>query len=144
MTTRFELLHSDVLSTFDGTWTLEPRIDEEGAEGEGGSDRNIATVATLEQDVTPRGVPRWLKFVPLAGGAIKRACASAVRRMVEDLARVADAVFLEKKSLESVLEECRRRAAAAAEGKKEGKGGGREEEEEKESEGEKEGVVSAG
>ena len=144
MTTRFELLHSDVLSTFDGTWTLEPRIDEEGAEGEGGSDRNIATVATLEQDVTPRGVPRWLKFVPLAGGAIKRACASAVRRMVEDLARVADAVFLEKTSLESVLEECRRRAAAAAEGKKEGKGGGREEEEEKESEGEKEGVVSAG
>ena len=150
MTTRFELLHSDVLSTFDGTWTLEPRGEEEGEEGGGGGGgagggsggrTTATTVATLEQDVTPRGVPRWLKFVPLAGGAVKRACAGAVRRMVEDLARVADAVFLEKRSLESVLEECRGRAAAAAAAAKEKAGGGGgdgEGEKEEEEEGEKE------
>ena len=114
LTTRFELLGSDVLSTFDGTWTLEPKKDDEE-----GSGTTTTTAATLEQDVTPRGVPRWLKFVPLAGGAIKRACAGAVRRMVEDLAAVADAVCLEGRSLESVLADCRRKAAA--EGKKEEK-----------------------
>ena len=138
MTTRFELLQSDVLSTFDGTWTLEPRREggEEGEEGEGASGGRIATAATLEQDVTPRGIPRWLKFVPLASGAIKRACAGAVRRMVEDLAAVADAVFIEKKSLESVLEECRRRA----EGKrKEGKEEEAREEEAREEEAREEG-----
>lgn len=129
MTTRFELLHSDVLSTFDGTWTLEPRKSEEG---DGDTTKTTTTVATLEQDVTPRGVPRWLKFVPLAGGAVKRACAGAVRRMVEDLARVADAVFCEKRSLESVLEECRARAAAAAAKKKGGEGEGKKEEVEEE------------
>lgn len=133
LTTRFELLHSDVLSTFDGTWTLEPRRGG----GEGGNN-TVTTVATLEQDVTPRGVPRWLKFVPLAGGAVKRACAGAVRRMVEDLARVADAVFCEKRSLESVLEECRARAAAAAKRKEEEDKG----EKDKEEEGEK--AVAAG
>ena len=117
LSTRFELLRSDVLSTFDGTWTLEP-FEEEG--GGSGDCVMITTRATLEQDVTPKGVPRWLKFVPLAGGAVKRACAGAVRRMVEDLAAVADAVFREGKSLESVLEDCRRRAKEGKEGKEEG------------------------
>lgn len=135
MTTRFELLHSDVLSTFDGTWTLEPRRGEDGG-------KTVTTVATLEQDVTPRGVPRWLKFVPLAGGAVKRACAGAVRRMVEDLARVADAVFCEKRSLESVLEECRARAAAAAAKKKEEEEGKGEKDEKEKEEGDK--AVAAG
>lgn len=57
--TRFELLRSDVLSTFDGAWTLEPETESGG--------ETATTVATLEQVLTPRGVPRWLKFVPLAG-----------------------------------------------------------------------------
>ena len=114
--TRFELLRSDVLSTFDGTWTLETKVEE-------GHSEITTTVATLEQDVTPKGVPRWLKFVPLAGRAIKGACAGAVRRMVEDLASVADAVALEGKTLVSVLEECRRRA-------RKGKGEKKKEEEE--------------
>lgn len=50
---------------------------------------------------------------------MKGACAGAVRRMIEDLAAVADAVSLEGRSLESVLEECRRRARKKEKGEEE-------------------------
>jgi len=75
----FRLLHSPVLSHFDGRWTLSPSAC-------GG------TLASLTQDVSPRGVPRAAAHVPLLGGAVKGACARAVRRMLEDLGRAADAV----------------------------------------------------
>lgn len=76
---RFKLLHSPVLSRFDGAWVISPSPC-------GG------TTASLTQDVSPRGVPRATAHIPLIGGAVKGACARAVKRMLEDLARAADAV----------------------------------------------------
>lgn len=90
----FHLLSSPVLSAFDGEWVMTP-------DGAGG------TSVTLTQDVTPRGVPPWLKRVPVVGGAVKAACARAVERVLADLGNVADAVAAGE-GVESVLERARR------------------------------------
>lgn len=90
----FHLLSSPVLAAFDGEWVMRP-------DGHGGSN------VTLTQDVTPRGVPPWMKRVPVVGGAIKGACARAVERVLADLGRVADAVA-QGESVEEVLARARR------------------------------------
>ena len=91
----FHLLSSPVLSAFDGEWVMTPDADGSG------------TSVTLTQDVTPRGVPPWLKRVPVVGGAVKAACARAVDRVLADLGKVADAVAAGE-GVESVLERARR------------------------------------
>ena len=95
----FRLLRSGVLSAFDGEWVLTPAAGDAAT-----------TTCLLTQDVTPRGVPPWLRRVPVVGGAVKGACARAVERVLADLARVADAVAAGE-GVEEVL------ARAAREGK---------------------------
>ncbi|CAL8471252.1 g10794 [Coccomyxa elongata] len=83
--TAFTLIRSDILSRFNGCWSLAPIRNKEGTEV-------IGTAATLEQDILPAGAPAFLKHVPLVGGALRGICVRAVKRMVEDLDTVLDKV----------------------------------------------------
>lgn len=83
--TAFTLIRSDILSRFNGCWSLAPIRNKEGTEV-------IGTAATLEQDILPAGAPAFLKHVPLVGGALRSICVRAVKRMVEDLDAVLDRV----------------------------------------------------
>lgn len=74
----FKLRHSDVLSNFTGGWRLQPFQTT-------GSLPQACTRVSLEQDVTPRGVPSFLAHVPVLGSTLRDICVRAVRRTLEDV-----------------------------------------------------------
>ncbi|KAK9918761.1 hypothetical protein WJX75_006665 [Coccomyxa subellipsoidea] len=83
--TGFTLIRSDILSRFNGCWSMSPIRNAEGTEV-------VGTAATLEQDILPAGAPAFLKHVPLLGNALRGICVRAVKRMVEDLDNVLEKV----------------------------------------------------
>jgi len=66
------------LRRFHGRWAVSP----DTGPGRG-------TIAVLDQEVCPAGVPPGLGSVPVVGGLVRGACSRAVKRMVEDLAAAA-------------------------------------------------------
>lgn len=117
-TTAFELVRSDVLARFHGVWRIEPLPAGAGAGGSGsgaissggvnacggggsskagggGGEAAGAVggcVAILEQEVLPRGVPPFLARVPVLGGLLRGASLRAIKRLVEDMAALAQRV----------------------------------------------------
>lgn len=77
--TYFELISSDVLNKFNGSWHLQPLRQE-------GSAASLGTLVHLEQDVSPRGLPEFLKHVPVVSNVLKGVCARAVERLLDDVA----------------------------------------------------------
>ena len=69
---RFGLVESDLLSSLDGCWTLTST--DEGK-----------TLVVLNQVLTPKGLPSFLRRVPFAGRAIQRMLVKTAGRQFEDL-----------------------------------------------------------
>eukprot|EP00884_Botryococcus_braunii_P014079 jgi/Botrbrau1/22672/Bobra.0132s0016.1 len=84
LVTTFSLIRSDILSRFNGCWTITPREDVSQKES------CTCTFAVLEQDILPAGVPAFLKHVPVLGHALRGISVRAVKRLVEDIDRVID------------------------------------------------------
>ncbi|KAK9795571.1 hypothetical protein WJX73_003470 [Symbiochloris irregularis] len=78
LSTQFELIRSDVLGRFNGGWHLQPLRRKN-------SEEVIGTTLRLEQDVTPRGVPSFLKHMPVLGHVLRGICVRAVQRLLEDI-----------------------------------------------------------
>ncbi|KAK9826878.1 hypothetical protein WJX81_002946 [Elliptochloris bilobata] len=76
LTTSFELVQSDILARFNGKWTLTPL--RENGEVTGCS-------AVLDQDLLPKGIPSFLKHVPVLGDVLRNISVRAVKRLVEDI-----------------------------------------------------------
>jgi len=71
----FNLVRSDLLSAFDGSWRVEP-LFEDGCTG---------TRVILHQDISPRGVPMFMKHLPLMGGLLRASIARAVCGVIDDI-----------------------------------------------------------
>lgn len=75
--TDFELIRSDILTRFHGSWLVTPRTDAHG--------QLIGCTAVLEQDVLPRGVPAFLANVPVLGSALRGVVIRSAQRMIQDI-----------------------------------------------------------
>mmetsp|Transcript_36015 Transcript_36015/g.80163 ORF Transcript_36015/g.80163 Transcript_36015/m.80163 type:complete len:299 (+) Transcript_36015:3-899(+) len=73
----FDLIRSDVLGRFSGRWDLTPIRDPGTGEVRG-------CKGVLQQDVLPKGMPTFLKHVPLLGGALRGVSLRAIQRVIED------------------------------------------------------------
>lgn len=67
----FDLIESDLLSSLNGSWTI--------------SDDKQGTKVVLSQNLTPSGIPPFLRHIPFAQRAIKRMLVNTARRQFEDL-----------------------------------------------------------
>lgn len=130
--TEFELIRSDILNRFHGSWLVTPETDATG--------EVVGCTAVLEQDVLPRGVPAFLANVPVLGSALRGVVIRSAQRMIQDiesiLSRVNDSTdiheVLRRAAQKGHAEEADKRAQAqkkrqhaqdAAEQKKSGRGG---------------------
>ncbi|CAK0785742.1 hypothetical protein CVIRNUC_008953 [Coccomyxa viridis] len=93
--TAFSLIRSDILSRFNGSWSLQPILNEEET-------HVVGTRAVLDQDILPAGAPAFLAHVPILGGALRGICVRAVKRLVEDLNKALDRIR-SGEPIESVL-----------------------------------------
>eukprot|EP01023_Acetabularia_acetabulum_P055486 TRINITY_DN6412_c0_g1_i2.p1 TRINITY_DN6412_c0_g1~~TRINITY_DN6412_c0_g1_i2.p1 ORF type:complete len:296 (+),score=39.64 TRINITY_DN6412_c0_g1_i2:121-1008(+) len=83
----FEMVTSDIMSRFNGHWNLT-RVKSPHPN----DPHPVWTKCTLEQDVLPRGVPAWLKHIPILGSLLRGTGARAVNRMMEDLRSVVNRI----------------------------------------------------
>lgn len=104
--THFDLQRSDVLSKFQGSWDLWHEVDEQGRPT--GKCKSV-----LEQDILPRGVPSFLKHVPVLGSALRGVCVRAVQRMVEDIHATLKKADKQGISVDEYLKRMREAEAAA-------------------------------
>eukprot|EP01024_Parvocaulis_polyphysoides_P006123 TRINITY_DN1157_c0_g1_i1.p2 TRINITY_DN1157_c0_g1~~TRINITY_DN1157_c0_g1_i1.p2 ORF type:complete len:196 (-),score=36.59 TRINITY_DN1157_c0_g1_i1:43-630(-) len=91
----FEMISSDVMTRFGGHWVLTETHSESHP-------NKTCTKCTLEQDVLPKGMPPWLKHIPVLGGILRGVSGRAVRRMMEDLGNIIRRVN-EGEELDSIL-----------------------------------------
>ncbi|DBA66911.1 TPA: hypothetical protein ACH3X2_002031 [Trebouxia sp. C0005] len=75
--TEFELVRSDILTRFHGSWLVTPETDAKG--------QVIGCTAVLEQEVLPRGVPAFLAHVPVLGSALRGVVIRSAQRMIQDI-----------------------------------------------------------
>ncbi|KAL6748720.1 hypothetical protein V8C86DRAFT_2872269 [Haematococcus lacustris] len=77
LSVQFDLMHSDLLSQFNGRWELRP-LEVPGIPG-------ISTASELHQDVLPKGVPPFMKNLPVMGNLLRGVALRAMRRIMEDV-----------------------------------------------------------
>eukprot|EP01025_Chloroclados_australasicus_P022373 TRINITY_DN2309_c2_g1_i1.p1 TRINITY_DN2309_c2_g1~~TRINITY_DN2309_c2_g1_i1.p1 ORF type:complete len:396 (-),score=66.14 TRINITY_DN2309_c2_g1_i1:1079-2095(-) len=75
----FQMLTSDAMSRFNGKWTLTKVVKEDDKK------HPVWTRGILEQDVLPKGIPPWLKHIPVLGGLFRGVSCRTIRRIMEDL-----------------------------------------------------------
>ncbi|GFR49873.1 hypothetical protein Agub_g11975 [Astrephomene gubernaculifera] len=106
----FELLRSDVLAKFGGSWRLEAVRDP-------ASGRVVGCRGELVQDVLPKGMPSFMSRLPLLGGALRAISVRAVTRVMEDFNTALDKVragHASGRSTEAVLRQLCGSVAEAA------------------------------
>eukprot|EP01023_Acetabularia_acetabulum_P011794 TRINITY_DN15494_c0_g3_i1.p1 TRINITY_DN15494_c0_g3~~TRINITY_DN15494_c0_g3_i1.p1 ORF type:complete len:287 (+),score=43.13 TRINITY_DN15494_c0_g3_i1:103-963(+) len=77
----FEMVSSDIMSRFCGGWSLKKEYPAK-------DNSKVWARCKLQQDVSPKGVPPWLKHVPVLGGLLRGTSAGAIRRVMQDLLQV--------------------------------------------------------
>lgn len=92
----FDLLQSDVLSRFHGKWVLKPVRDAT-------TGLVVATDSYLEQDVMPKGMPVFLKHVPVLGNVLRSISCKTIQRIVEDVWAVLRKLKKSNKSVHDVM-----------------------------------------
>ncbi|KAI8477292.1 MAG: hypothetical protein J3K34DRAFT_515945 [Monoraphidium minutum] len=98
LVTTFDLVRSDVLAKFQGSWQLRPVVDPQTGEV-------VGCRGELHQDVLPRGVPPFLSHLPLLGGLLRGASLNTIRRLVEDMKGLVERVKASGKSVGEVIDE---------------------------------------
>ncbi|KIY98537.1 hypothetical protein MNEG_9427 [Monoraphidium neglectum] len=98
LVTTFDLVRSDVLSKFHGSWHLRPITDPQTGEV-------VGCKGELHQDVLPRGVPTFLSHLPLLGGLLRGASLNTIRRLVDDMKALVERVVASGKSVGEVIDE---------------------------------------
>jgi hypothetical protein len=73
----FDMIRSDALSRFQGEWNIQPIRDQNG--------NVLGSSFVFEQDVLPKGVPPFLRRMPVLGGMLRGITLRTVTRLMEDL-----------------------------------------------------------
>mmetsp|Transcript_7504 Transcript_7504/g.19972 ORF Transcript_7504/g.19972 Transcript_7504/m.19972 type:complete len:318 (+) Transcript_7504:109-1062(+) len=76
--TNFDLMRSDVLQQFSGKWELRPVVD--GATG-----KVVGAQGLLSQEIQPKGIPSFLKHIPLMDGLLRGVTVRVIKRLMEDI-----------------------------------------------------------
>lgn len=77
----FSLVESEAMSQFDGSWTAYEMSEKD-------------SVLILRQDLKPRWVPEVLLKAPGTSNLLRRACAKAIKRIIEDIDKHANSTEL--------------------------------------------------
>lgn len=96
----FELLKSDVLSKFSGRWDIYPVRSEQ-------SGKVVGCRGVLNQDILPKGMPSFMKHMPVLGGLLRGISLRAVTRLIEDVTHIVNKVQ-KGKTVQEALDEISR------------------------------------